>query len=180
MDKIYNLFSLRVRGEVVTHMHHRSLTSKWRCAKPVATLQFRNLVSTSATPEILSPRHQAHPPPSHQVSSTVATATPSIAQYLRVRDAPEYRGCVILFQLGGFYEAFFNDAIRVADVCGITLTVKGGATYNGVPIPMAGVPVDRADAHVGKLLRRGWRVVLVDQTEATASGHWQWQKLLNG
>jgi hypothetical protein len=87
-----------------------------------------------------------------------------------VRDAPEYRGCVVLFQLGGFFEAFFADAALVADVCGITLTAKGGASFGGSPIPMAGIPVERADAHVGRLLRRGLRVVLVEQSEAPGGG----------
>jgi DNA mismatch repair protein MutS len=94
-----------------------------------------------------------------------------LEQYFRIKRNPEYEGCVVFFQLGGFLEAFFNDAVTVAVVCGVTLTTKGSAQlYNGRPIEMAGVPVERSEAHFTKLLRKGYRVVLVEQVEGAPGG----------
>jgi MutS domain I len=93
-------------------------------------------------------------------ASTLSAATPSLQQYLAIKHDLAYRGAVVLFQLGGFLEAFYEDAALVASVCGIMLTAKSSGN-----IPMAGIPIDRMDNHVAKLLSSGYRVVLVEQED---------------
>lgn len=99
-----------------------------------------------------------------ETTASDSVATPSIAQYLKVKRDPAYKNCIVFFQLGGFFEAFFDDAPLVASICGITLTSKSQS------IPMAGIPIDRTDVHFAKLLRRGHRIVLIEQREGVIAG----------
>lgn len=87
-----------------------------------------------------------------------AKFTPMISQYLRLKDA--HPGFLLLFQMGEFYEAFFEDAVRAAEMLGIALTRRGKP-----PIPMAGVPVHNLDHYLEKLIKRGVMVAICDQVE---------------
>lgn len=106
-------------------------------------------------------------------SDSSFNATPALAQYLKIKRDPQYHNCIVFFQLGGFYEAFFEDAPVIASVCGIMLTTKGASnTFNGEPIPMAGIPAERSEGHIAKLLKQGYRVVLVEQSDSSSSSLW--------
>lgn len=72
-------------------------------------------------------------------------------------------GHVVLFQMGEFYEMFFEDAEIASRTLGLTLTRRG--RYSGKPIPMAGIPLHSKDTHVGRLVRAGYPVVICDQME---------------
>lgn len=74
-----------------------------------------------------------------------------------------YPEAILFFQLGDFYETFFEDAEVVSRELEITLTSRDG-------VPMAGVPVRRAEFYVQKLLRRGHKVALCPQLEAPGRG----------
>lgn len=84
-------------------------------------------------------------------------------QYLAVRSDPQYAGYLLLFQMGGFLEAFFDDAAALAGALGISLTARG--THGGRPIPMAGVPLHAKDAYLARLVRAGVKVVICEQME---------------
>ncbi|HEU4740625.1 MAG TPA: DNA mismatch repair protein MutS [Meiothermus sp.] len=85
---------------------------------------------------------------------------PLLQQYVELRDAyPDY---LLLFQVGDFYETFGEDAERLSRALGITLTHK---TSKDFTTPMAGIPVRSADSHLERLLKMGFRVGLVEQTE---------------
>lgn len=74
-----------------------------------------------------------------------------------------YPDAILFFQLGDFYETFFEDAELVARELDIVLTQRDGH-------PMAGVPVRRADVYLQRLLRRGYKVALCQQVERPGKG----------
>ena len=67
--------------------------------------------------------------------------TPMMRQYLRIK--AEHPDILLFYRMGDFYELFFADAKRAADLLDITLTARGKS--GGEPIPMAGVPVHAID-----------------------------------
>ncbi len=77
-------------------------------------------------------------------------------QYLRVK--AEHAEAILLFHLGDFYEAFFEDAETVARELDIVLTSRNGHA-------MAGVPVRRGEAYIAQLLRKGYKVAVCQQME---------------
>lgn len=91
----------------------------------------------------------------------VKATTPVIAQYLKIKAAnPE---CLLFYHMGDFYELFFEDAVAAAQALGIQLTKRG--THEGKDIPMCGVPLRRADDYLHRLIERGFRVAVAEQTE---------------
>ncbi|MCQ8240900.1 DNA mismatch repair protein MutS [Rhizosaccharibacter radicis] len=76
----------------------------------------------------------------------------------------EHPDALLFFRMGDFYELFFSDAEAAASALDIALTARG--THAGEPIPMCGVPVTAAPAYLPRLIRRGFRVAVAEQTEA--------------
>ena len=70
---------------------------------------------------------------------------------------------MLFFRMGDFYELFFADAEAAAAVLDITLSHRG--EHAGVPIPMCGVPRHAAESYLARLIRRGFRVAIVEQME---------------
>ena len=93
-------------------------------------------------------------------------ATPLIAQYLVIKQ--KYTAEFVFFQVGDFYELFFDDALNVSSLLSITLTKRG--SYMGQPIPLCGVPVHMAEPYCTKLVNMGYTVVICDQTEEAQPG----------
>jgi len=91
-------------------------------------------------------------------------ATPAMAQWFALK--AENPDALLFFRMGDFYELFFNDAQAAATALDISLTARG--THAGEPIPMCGVPVAAASAYLSRLIRRGFRVAVAEQTQ-TAS-----------
>lgn len=91
-------------------------------------------------------------------------ASPVIAQYLELKAVNP--GYLLMYQLGDFYELFFEDAVLASEKLGLTLTKRG--TYQGKDIPMAGVPLKVADEYLQKAIRAGFRVAVVEQLEDPA------------
>lgn len=87
--------------------------------------------------------------------------TPMMRQYDEVKS--QYKEALVLFRLGDFYEAFNEDAIRMSEVLGITLTKRanGGAAN----MDLAGFPYHALDTYLPKLVRAGYRVAICDQLE---------------
>jgi len=90
--------------------------------------------------------------------------TPMMAQYLEIKQA--HPGYLLFYRMGDFFELFFDDAVEAASALGIHLTRRG--KHLGEDIPMAGVPVARAEEYLHKLIEKGYRVAVCDQTEDPA------------
>ncbi|KRT56021.1 DNA mismatch repair protein MutS [endosymbiont of Ridgeia piscesae] len=80
-------------------------------------------------------------------------------QYLRIKG--EFPGMLLFYRMGDFYELFFDDAERAAQLLDITLTKRGQSA--GKPIPMAGVPYHAAENYLAKLVRLGESVAICEQ-----------------
>lgn len=90
--------------------------------------------------------------------------TPMMAQYLEIK--ANYQDCLLFYRMGDFYELFFKDAEQAAQALGIVLTRRG--KHQGDDIPMCGVPVERADDYLQRLIALGFRVAVCEQTEDPA------------
>jgi len=82
--------------------------------------------------------------------------TPLMEQYLRIKE--QYKDSILLFRLGDFYEAFFEDAKIVSKVLNIVLTRRQDA-------PMAGIPYHALNSYLKKLVEAGYKVAICDQME---------------
>ena len=88
-------------------------------------------------------------------------ATPMLRQYAEIKR--QNPGTLLFFRLGDFYELFFDDAIIGAKEMEITLTARN--REKGQPVPMCGVPYHAASGYIAKLVRKGYRVAICEQTE---------------
>jgi len=84
-----------------------------------------------------------------------------LRQYLELKK--QYPGTLLFFRLGDFYELFYDDAVTGARELQITLTAR--RKERGEAIPMCGVPHHSAANHIAKLVRKGYRVAICEQTE---------------
>ncbi|MBU6442414.1 MAG: DNA mismatch repair protein MutS [Alphaproteobacteria bacterium] len=91
-------------------------------------------------------------------------ATPMMAQYLQIKSGHE--GYLLFYRMGDFYELFFEDAAKASEALDIALTKRG--KHQGEDIPMCGVPVHAAEQYLEKLIRKGFRVAVCEQTEDPA------------
>src|SRR5215510_12060385 len=94
------------------------------------------------------------------------SATPMLRQYLEIKK--QYPGTILFFRLGDFYEMFNEDALVGSRELEITLTArqKDAAT----PIPMCGVPHHAAAGYIARLVNKGYRVAICEQTESPGKG----------
>ncbi len=94
--------------------------------------------------------------------------SPMMRQYLEVKE--KYKNAILMFRLGDFYEMFFEDA-KVASK-ELELTLTGRDCGESDRAPMCGVPYHAVDSYIGKLVSRGYKVVICEQMEdpATAKG----------
>src|SRR5579871_731906 len=90
--------------------------------------------------------------------------TPMMEQYIEIKAAnPD---CLLFYRMGDFYELFFNDAEVASRALGIVLTKRG--KHLGRDIPMCGVPIERADEYLHRLIALGHRVAVCEQLEDPA------------
>ncbi|MDR0457731.1 MAG: DNA mismatch repair protein MutS, partial [Burkholderiaceae bacterium] len=82
-----------------------------------------------------------------------------MAQYLRLKSG--FADTLLFYRMGDFYELFYADAERAAQLLDITLTTRGQSA--GAPIPMAGVPVHAVDAYLARLIKLGESVAICEQ-----------------
>jgi DNA mismatch repair protein MutS len=80
-------------------------------------------------------------------------------QYLRIK--AQHPDVLLFYRMGDFYEMFYDDARRAAELLDIALTQRGASA--GEPIPMAGVPVVTLDGYLAKLVRKGQSVAICEQ-----------------
>ena len=90
--------------------------------------------------------------------------TPMMEQYIEIKAANP--NCLLFYRMGDFYEMFFNDAEVASRALGIMLTKRG--KHLGQDIPMCGVPIERADEYLHRLIAQGHRVAVCEQLEDPA------------
>ncbi len=99
-----------------------------------------------------------------KASDDGARVTPMMEQYIEIKAAnPD---CLLFYRMGDFYELFFDDAEVASRALGIVLTKRG--KHLGRDIPMCGVPIERADEYLHRLIALGHRVAVCEQLEDPA------------
>ena len=87
--------------------------------------------------------------------------SPMMQQYFQVKK--EYPGVILFFRLGDFYEMFFDDAKTASKELDLVLTGRDCGQEERAP--MCGVPFHSADSYIAKLVSRGYKVAICEQTE---------------
>src|ERR1700752_983504 len=108
---------------------------------------------------VTPPGFESAPP-----AENTARATPVMEQYIEIKAANS--DCLLFYRMGDFYELFFDDAEIAARALGIVLTKRG--KHLGRDIPMCGVPIERADEYLHRLIALGHRVAVCEQLEDPA------------
>ena len=91
-------------------------------------------------------------------------SSPMMAQYLAIK--AQHPDSLLFYRMGDFYELFFVDAEVAAKTLGIVLTRRG--RHDDSDIPMCGVPVERHEDYLHRLIAAGHRVAICEQTEDPA------------
>jgi len=94
--------------------------------------------------------------------------TPMMRQYLKIKG--EHPNELVFYRMGDFYELFYEDAKKAAELMDITLTARGQS--GGSPIPMAGIPYHSAENYIARLVRAGQSIAICEQIgdPATSKG----------
>ena len=100
--------------------------------------------------------------------------TPMMVQYLAIKR--DHADCLLFYRMGDFYELFFDDARAASSALDITLTHRG--KHDGADIPMCGVPVRASDAYLHRLIDKGFKVAICEQTEDPAEARKRGSKSL--
>lgn len=82
--------------------------------------------------------------------------TPMMEQWVKCKE--KAKSAILLFRLGDFYEAFYDDASLISEVLELTLTQRHG-------IPMSGIPWHTSDTYIDKLIAKGFKVAIAEQLE---------------
>jgi len=92
------------------------------------------------------------------------TLTPMMRQYIELKE--RYNDCLLFFRLGDFYEMFFEDAKLASKELELVLTGRDC----GLPerAPMCGVPYHSVDVYINKLIEKGYKVAICEQTQDPA------------
>src|SRR3977135_995195 len=107
-------------------------------------------------------------PVTHEPASAAeapSRVTPMMEQYLEIKAA--HPGLLLFYRMGDFYELFFEDAEIASKTLCIMLTKRG--KHQGLDIPMCGVPVERSEDYLHRLINAGHRVAVCEQTENPAA-----------
>jgi DNA mismatch repair protein MutS len=104
-------------------------------------------------------------PDAQPAAEPSARVTPMMEQYLEIKTANP--GLLLFYRMGDFYELFFEDAEIASRALGIMLTKRG--KHQGADIPMCGVPVERSDDYLHRLIAQGFRVAVCEQMEDPAA-----------
>lgn len=102
------------------------------------------------------------------MTDTTVVHTPMMQQYHRIK--ADYQDTLVFYRMGDFYELFFDDAKKAAELLSITLTARGNSA--GKPIPMCGLPYHAAEGYIAKLIKIGESVAICEQIgdPATSKG----------
>ncbi len=98
------------------------------------------------------------------IDANIENATPMIRQFLEIKR--NHQDIILFYRMGDFYETFFEDALVTSKDLELTLTGRDGGKLG--KIPMAGVPHKAADNYIARLLEKGHKVAICEQTEDPA------------
>ena len=90
--------------------------------------------------------------------------SPMMTQYMQIKEQNE--DCIIFFRLGDFYEMFFDDAKTASEELELTLTGRDCGLSERAP--MCGVPYHSCEGYIARLVDRGYKVAICEQTEDPA------------
>lgn len=90
--------------------------------------------------------------------------TPMMRQYFEIKE--NYMDYILFYRLGDFYEMFFDDAIRASRELEITLTARNCGLEEKAPL--CGVPYHAVDGYIKKLVEKGIKIAICEQTEDPA------------
>ena len=90
--------------------------------------------------------------------------TPMMEQYFEIKN--QYKDYLLFYRLGDFYEMFFDDAILASRELELTLT--GRDCGEAERAPMCGVPFHSSEGYIGRLIEKGYKVAICEQTEDPA------------
>src|ERR1700755_3496667 len=105
------------------------------------------------------------PPDPATPAEDLSRVSPMMEQYLEIKAA--HPGLLLFYRMGDFYELFFEDAEVASRALGIVLTKRG--RHQGMDIPMCGVPVERSEDYLHRLIGAGHRVAVCEQIEDPAA-----------
>lgn len=91
----------------------------------------------------------------------MAEYSPMMQHYLKTKE--EYKGCILFYRLGDFYEMFFDDALVVSKELELTLTGKDCGQAERAP--MCGIPFHAAETYLNRLVANGHKVAICEQVE---------------
>src|SRR5664279_90643 len=107
------------------------------------------------------PPETGGPTPTHDGNGKLS---PMLEQYIEIKASnPD---SLLFYRMGDFYELFFEDAEVASRALGIVLTKRG--KHLGADIPMCGVPIERSDDYLQRLIASGHRVAVCEQIEDPA------------
>ena len=95
----------------------------------------------------------------------MAELTPMMRQYVEMKE--QHKDCLLLYRLGDFYELFFDDAILASKELEITLTGRDCGLEKRAP--MCGVPYHSISSYIDKLIKKGYKVAICEQTSDPAA-----------
>ncbi len=90
--------------------------------------------------------------------------TPMMEQYFEIKK--QYQDAIVFYRLGDFYEMFFDDAVLASRILELTLTGRDCGEEERAP--MCGVPYHSCEPYIGKLIEKGYKVAICEQTEDPA------------
>ena len=93
----------------------------------------------------------------------MADPTPMMRQYQELKD--QNPDTILFFRLGDFYEMFSDDARLVSGELDLTLTTRDRNKPESEQIPMCGVPYHSCEAYIARLIAKGYKVAICEQTE---------------
>ncbi|MBE7004612.1 MAG: DNA mismatch repair protein MutS [Ruminococcaceae bacterium] len=96
----------------------------------------------------------------------MAELTPMMKQYLEIKE--QHKDEILFFRLGDFYEMFADDALTASRELDLTLTTRDRGKDKDEQTPMCGVPYHSSDAYIARLIAKGYKVAICEQTEDPA------------
>ena len=93
----------------------------------------------------------------------MAELTPMMKQYLEIKE--QNKDCILFFRLGDFYEMFHEDARVASKELDLVLTTRDKKAEKEDQTPMCGIPYHSSEAYIGRLIAKGYKVAICEQTE---------------
>ena len=94
-------------------------------------------------------------------NKNIVNLTPMVKQYLSIKE--NHKDAILFFRMGDFYEMFFEDAVLASKLLEITLTSRNKNKAD--EIPLCGIPYHAAASYISKLISKGYKVAICEQTE---------------